>query len=348
LSRYNWTASTLNGSLKRHNGVIQNDLYAGRIVWNKVRMIKDPDTGKRVSRPNPPSEWQSIDAPHLRIVAQELSERAIALKQERGGPVPCHTRKPKRVLSGLLKCGCCGAGMSVKDTRKGRQRIQCTQMKEAGTCDHRRAYDLDTVERTVFDGLKANLTTPALITAYVETYNEERKRLASGLIANRARIEKRLARVKREFDRIFQSYVKGFAEEAEVRDPLIELRAERKRLEADLASAEKPPETVALHPTALARYRQQIEDLQKALSSESLGDDREPVRALRELVAAIVVLPTPPGAPIEVEVRGRLAALIGHEVFPAARMWGGKVVAEERCRLSPHHPNIRYLLRSCA
>jgi hypothetical protein len=100
------------------------------------------------------------------------------------------------------------------------------------------------------------------------------------------------------------------------------LRAERKRLEADLASAEKPPETVALRPTALARYRRQVEDLQRALSSESLGEDREPVRALRELVAATVVLPTPPGAPIEVEVRGRLAALIGHEVFPAARMWG--------------------------
>ncbi len=175
-------------------------------------MIKDPDTGKRVSRPNPPSEWQSIDTPHLRIVGQELFKRASAIKQERGGAIPCHTRKPKRVLSGLLKCGCCGAGMSVKDTRKGRQRIQCTQMKEAGTCEHRRVYDLDTIERTVFDGLKANLTTPDLITAYVETYNEERKRLASGLIANRSRIEKRLARVKREFDRIFQSYVKGFSE----------------------------------------------------------------------------------------------------------------------------------------
>src|SRR3984893_14609863 len=98
-----WTASTLNGSLKRHNGVIQNDLYAGRIVWNKVRMINDPDTGKRVSRPNPPSEWESIDAAHLRIVMQELYERAIALKQERGGPIPCPTPKPKRVLSGLLK-----------------------------------------------------------------------------------------------------------------------------------------------------------------------------------------------------------------------------------------------------
>ena len=112
------------------------------------------------------------------------------------------------------------------------------------------------------------------------------------------------------------------------------MRAERKQLEADLASAEKPPETVALHPTALARYRQQVEDLQKALSSESLGDDRAPVRALRELVAAIVVLPTARRAH-RVEVRGRLAALIGHEVFPAARMWGGKVVAEERYRFSP-------------
>src|SRR5207237_2120288 len=38
--------------------------------------------------------------------------------------------------------------------------------------------------------------------------------------------------------------------------------------------------------------------------------------------AATAVLPPPPGAPIEVEVGGRLAALIGHEVFPAARMWG--------------------------
>jgi site-specific DNA recombinase len=324
-----WTASTINGSFRRHNGLILNDLYAGRIVWNKVRMIKDPDTGKRVSRPNPASEWQSIDAPHLRIIDQDQFERAVAIKQERGGPIPSRARKPKRVLSGLLKCGCCGSGMAVKDTRKGRQRIQCTQMKEAGTCEHRRAYDLDSIERIVFDGLKANLTTPGLIAAYVETYNEERKRLAAGLIANRSRIEKRLARVKREFDRMFQSYVKGFSEEAEVREPLAELRAERKQLEADLASAEKPPESIALHPTALARYRQQVEDLQKVLSSDSPTDNQEAIIALRELVASIIVQPTPPGAPIQVEVRGRLAALIGHEVFPAARMWGGKVVAEE-------------------
>ena len=47
-----WNASTINGNMLRGNGILNNELYAGRLVWNKVRMVKDPDTGKRISRPN--------------------------------------------------------------------------------------------------------------------------------------------------------------------------------------------------------------------------------------------------------------------------------------------------------
>ncbi|WP_374309978.1 recombinase family protein [Methylocella sp.] len=324
-----WMASTINGSLARHNGLILNELYAGRIVWNKVRMIKNPDTGKRVSRPNPPSEWQAIDAPHLRIVDQDIYEKAVATKLERGGPKPHQKRTPRRPLSGLLRCGHCGAGMSMKDRRNNRVRIQCTQMKEGGACDHRRAYDLETVERTVFDGLKANLTDPALIAEYVRTYNDERKRLAASLNVSRARIERRIGQVTREIDRLIDSYAKGFSEDEEMKLRLPPLRAERQKLESDLACAEKPPEMVSLHPAAILRYRQQVENLNQALSAETLGDDQEPVRALRELVAAIIVHPTQTGERLNIEVRGRLAALIGHDVFPQARMWGGTLVAEE-------------------
>ena len=46
-----WNASTINGNAQRGAGLIFNELYAGRIVWNKVRMVKNPDTGKRSSRP---------------------------------------------------------------------------------------------------------------------------------------------------------------------------------------------------------------------------------------------------------------------------------------------------------
>ncbi|WFU20477.1 recombinase family protein [Bradyrhizobium sp. CB3481] len=55
-----WNASTINGHAKRGTGLIFNELYAGRIVWNKVRMVRNPDTGKRLSRPNPREEWQRL------------------------------------------------------------------------------------------------------------------------------------------------------------------------------------------------------------------------------------------------------------------------------------------------
>ncbi|MEM0935957.1 MAG: recombinase family protein [Pseudomonadota bacterium] len=64
-----WNASTIKGNATRGNGILQNPLYAGRQVWNRVRMVKDPDTGRRVSRPNQPEEWVVAEVPELAILA---------------------------------------------------------------------------------------------------------------------------------------------------------------------------------------------------------------------------------------------------------------------------------------
>lgn len=37
-----WNASTINGSRKRLNGIINNGLYTGRIVYNRQRFSKIP------------------------------------------------------------------------------------------------------------------------------------------------------------------------------------------------------------------------------------------------------------------------------------------------------------------
>jgi hypothetical protein len=71
-----WNASTINGNVSRGGGLILNDLYAGRIIWNKVRMIKDPVTRKRLSRPNPKDQYKIVEAPHLRIVDDATFRRA--------------------------------------------------------------------------------------------------------------------------------------------------------------------------------------------------------------------------------------------------------------------------------
>ena len=42
-----WTDSTLRGHARRGTGLINNELYIGRLVWNRQRYVKNPDTGRR-------------------------------------------------------------------------------------------------------------------------------------------------------------------------------------------------------------------------------------------------------------------------------------------------------------
>lgn len=67
-----WGPSTIHGNPKRGVGILNNELYVGKLVWNRLRYIKDPDTGKRVSRLNPESERVIQDVPELRIVEQDV------------------------------------------------------------------------------------------------------------------------------------------------------------------------------------------------------------------------------------------------------------------------------------
>ena len=60
------------GNAKRGTGILNNELYIGRLVWNRLRYVKNPDTGKRVSRLNPSSEWLTKNVPELRIISDEL------------------------------------------------------------------------------------------------------------------------------------------------------------------------------------------------------------------------------------------------------------------------------------
>jgi site-specific DNA recombinase len=143
-------------------------------------MVKDPDSGKRLSRPNPESEWQSVETSDLAIVSGSLFEEAQRRKKARGRTHPSHQRRPRHLLSGLLRCGACGAGMSTNGKDKsGRIRIRCSAANENGTCRDARTFYLETVENAVLAGLHAEMRDPRVIAEYVRAYHEERKRLAA-------------------------------------------------------------------------------------------------------------------------------------------------------------------------
>ena len=326
-----WNASAIGGSAARSTGILRNSLYAGRIVWNKVRMVRDPDTGRRVSRVNPRDEWQSVDAPNLAIVSAEVFSAAEARLASRSIGRPEYHRRPKHLLSGLLRCGVCGAGMSVNGVDKsGRIRIRCTAKAESGTCPDARTFYLDTVERAVLDGLKSELTTPDMIAEYVRAYHEERKRLAGESHRDRMKINRRLAQIERELTRAVDAIVKGIGDAVVMGAKTKELAAEREELTARRASIAETTEVTTLHPAVLARYRDQVEHLQETLSASGATSDGEGVQAVRQLVSAVIVRSTTNRGGVEVEVAGRLSPLLGERAYPNGirRVWG-TMVAEE-------------------
>ena len=68
----NWGDTTIRGQVDRGTGILNNDLYIGRLVWNRCSYVKNPRTGKRLARPNPPEQWEIVDIPELRIIDDEL------------------------------------------------------------------------------------------------------------------------------------------------------------------------------------------------------------------------------------------------------------------------------------
>ena len=67
-----WTASTINGNRARGTGILNNELYIGRLIWNRLTYVKDPGTSRRRSRPRATRERVTTAAPDLRIMPEAL------------------------------------------------------------------------------------------------------------------------------------------------------------------------------------------------------------------------------------------------------------------------------------
>ncbi|MFN3349467.1 recombinase family protein [Pseudorhodoplanes sp.] len=304
-----WNASTINGNATRGSGMILNEIYAGRIVWNKVRMVKDPASGKRVSRPNPVDQWQSCDAPHLRIVDQETWDKAQAIKSERGGQHRNASRKPPRLLSGLLKCGACGAGMtSTGNDRKG-VRLQCSAFRESGTCDNKRMVYRDDIEAAVLDGLRSHLIEPKFFDHFVRTYNAERERLAKTLANSKPKLERRAGEIKRELQRAIDAIVKAGADPVSLAPTIKALEAEKREVASQLAEIEASAPVVTLHPASLATYRADLDRLSALIASGADGACDKLIEIARRLIERVIVHAKTGERGFEVEIRGSLTEL---------------------------------------
>jgi site-specific DNA recombinase len=67
-----WRDTAIRGHHQRGTRILNNELYLGRLIWNRLRYVKDPSTGKRVSRQNDPADWITTEVPDFRIIDDAL------------------------------------------------------------------------------------------------------------------------------------------------------------------------------------------------------------------------------------------------------------------------------------
>jgi site-specific DNA recombinase len=317
-----WNASTINGSATRGNGILRNPLYNGSLVWNRLRMIKDPDTGKRVSRLNAADQWEMAAVPEYRIVPEELYLRVQRTKKDKEDVPPGRQQKPKRLLSGLLRCGARSSGMNVfgRDS-SSRVRIRCSAHRESGTCPDPKSFYLDAVEDVVVNSLVRNLHDPEVVGAYVDEYLAERKRLATEAVNRRGTLERKVAVQQREIDRIVDAIAKGHMKSEDVGDRIEVAKAERNRLQDELARVPPLDNVVTLHPAALRRFKEQMQELRAALGGDFTSHDARGAAALRSIVRSVKVFrDASRRGGVRVEVQGHLNALLRFETPGVLRL----------------------------
>ena len=285
-----WGPSTIHGNPKRGVGILNNELYIGRLVWNRLRYVKDPDTGKRVSRLNPESEWMIQDVPELRIVDQEtwdtvkVRQQALAYEPSAPGENRLNERRrPRHLFAGLVQCGCCGGGY----TMISKDLLGCATARNKGTCDNRLNIRRDAFETSVLSGLQTHLMEPELFKEFCDEFTREvnRQRMERG--ADLFAMREELPRITRELEKIMDLYLKDAMPIDMVKERSSKLEARRAELTRLLADAEEPPPL--LHPNMAEIYHQRIAALYESLQVED--EKAKAADIFRTLVQQVLLVP---------------------------------------------------------
>jgi site-specific DNA recombinase len=168
--------------------MLRNERYRGVFVWNRTKKERNPETGRKTSRPRPESEWKRIDVPEWRIVSDELWERAQARKRFAGkrfsashlGGFNRSERSKRYIFSGLLVCGVCGSKMVIASGsgKRGYVKYGCPSHRYRGTCSNGLMIRQDRLEAQLIAGLTERVSKSESIERALTKFQERlQKRL---------------------------------------------------------------------------------------------------------------------------------------------------------------------------
>jgi DNA invertase Pin-like site-specific DNA recombinase len=307
-------------------GMVSNAIYIGQLHWNNQRSVINPETEKRNKQKGKPDDLLTVSVPHLRIIDQDLWDRAQRVRAERSRQTPGKIYKKtivRHMLAGRLQCGECGGGMKIVWSSPGEKtRVGCTNARERGICSNKKSYSLEDIEATVLHGIKHNLDVEAL-TAFTEGAHKEWSARQRAARVGHDKVQRDLNRALEKIDRIVTAMTDPDMPLTPLKEKLKALELERAGLDDKLRmiKADGGDSVVTLHPAMIKKFRANLETMVAALSNTKLSEaEVAPFRvAFGNVFDRVVVHVTGKRKAVEVTPYARLSAILGVDIVPKMR-----------------------------
>jgi site-specific DNA recombinase len=225
--------------------ILLRPLYRGEIVWNQKRKRDRWGVKRYLDRPE--GEWIQVDAPELRIVAEDLWQaahrRLDAARQiyAAGARVTDRPAQEKYLLSGIARCATCGGSLVAftRDYKRAGQRgrfygCNYNHKRGAKVCANRILIRQDKLDQVVLEAI-AEALDERLLERAVEKAAARLARRRRAAPDRRAQLERELADVEGRLQRGLDAMLAA----PEVADELrARLRVEKDRKAALVAELE--------------------------------------------------------------------------------------------------------------
>jgi site-specific DNA recombinase len=284
-----WLASAVHGDVMRGSGILNNARYVGRIAYGRRQFVKNPDTGVRVVRAG--DERIEFTDERLRIVPQGLWDRVKGRQGHQrttvGGRIkgairrnaPGQGRPPRYLLSGLLQCGLCDAGMTMADDRA----YVCASHKNGAACTNGIRVARTLAEVRILASVKRDLRDPAVIAEVERRYTMA----IAARAKNSAKLDQsvRIAELERQISNLADAIASGLLRSSPVlAQRLAAAEAELERLKSE--RQQKARVIARIAPKVSERFLVQVDELEVRL-----GQDPERSRpALIEAIGDRIIL----------------------------------------------------------
>ncbi len=212
-----WCVSSLHEMLR-------NERYRGVYVWNRTEKRRNPETGRKVSKPRPESEWIRAEVPDWRIVSDEqwaaVVERLRFLRETLPHSVVGGINRTEQsrtyLFSGLLVCAACNSRMVIVSGggKRGYIKYGCPSHRYKGVCSNRLTIRRDRLEDQLLNALETRILRPDmaayLVTRFEEQLRARLKEMAHGDYASgRVAMERKREEMRTQAKRISAAIAHG-------------------------------------------------------------------------------------------------------------------------------------------